>query len=208
MPTSRGPLLEALGALWDRLRADVPELPPIRPTVSPTTRRTDHSPRWTRDADGFVTGLVVSVDVIQEGAEAVLEMVLHDAAHLLNWRRDVKDVTMRGVYHNQSFITAAEEVGLTWPEDAERISGRGYVNPVVSTAALKRYAPAVRKLEEAIPIVLPHLELPDTPKTSRTPDRLTLQCQCDPPRKVRISRTVAAQGPITCGVCGKDFKAE
>lgn len=207
MPTSPGPLLTALDALWERLRAEVPDLPPIRPTVSPTNRRGDHSPRWIEDDEGYILGLVVSADVLQEGAETVLEAVLHDAAHLLNWKRGVKDTTMRGAYHNQAFVTAAEEVGLLWPVDGQRTPSRGFEGVELGDEAKRRHALDVRALDRAIPLVLPHLELPAAPRGSRT-DRLTLRCECDPPRSFRISRTIAATGPITCGVCGAEFTTE
>ncbi|MEU3729992.1 hypothetical protein AB0E81_11365 [Streptomyces sp. NPDC033538] len=208
MPTSNGPLLSALDALWERLRNDVPELPTITPIVSPTSRIQDHGPeRWKRDEDGAVSGLVVTADVLQAGPDVVLETVLHDAAHLLCWCRGVDDTTMHGVYHNQNFLAAAEEVGLEWPEGAKRIRGKGYHTPVISSAAKERYAESRRELEEAIPLVLPHLELPPTSNRGRV-DRLTYACKCDPPRRFRISRTVATQGPITCGVCGSEFAPE
>ena len=178
----------------------------MTPAVSPTTRRLDHGPeRWTEDADGSVSGLVATADVLQEGAEAVLAMVLHDAAHLLNWRRGISDTTMRGVYHNASFLTAAEEVGLEWPDGADRVKGKGYVNPRLSDTARKRHASDLRVLEKAVPQILPHLELPTSSSAGRV-DRLTLRCNCSPARSFRISRTVAAQGPIVCGVCSTEFR--
>jgi hypothetical protein len=208
MPTSPGPLLEALVDLWDRLRATVPALPRITPVVSPTTRRKDHGPeRWTLDQSGFLSGLVVTADVLHEGADAVLEMVLHDAAHVLNWARDVQDTTMRGVYHNQRFLTAAEEVGLEWPAHRERAQGQGYVRPVLSDSARARYAPDLRRLTEIIPEILPHLEGPTSASAGRV-DRLTLKCGCRPARSFRISKTVAAQGPIMCSVCDTEFTSE
>ncbi len=135
-----------------------------------------------------------------------METVLHDAAHLLCWVRGIEDTSMRGVYHNQRYLVAAEEMGLRWPQDASR-GGKGFYNPVLAPGTRKRYAENLRELEEAIPLVLPHLELPTTSNTGRV-DRLTLQCKCDPPRRFRISRTVAALGPITCGVCGEQFTSE
>jgi hypothetical protein len=208
MPTSPGPLLQALVDLWDRLQAEVPELPRITPVVSPTTRRKDHGPeRWRRDADGSVSGLVITADVLHEGAEATLVMVLHDAAHILNWTRDVQDTTMRGVYHNQRFLTAAEEVGLEWPAHSERAPGQGYVNPVLNAVAHTRHKPDLQRLTEVIPEILPHLEVPASSSAGRV-DRLTLKCGCKPARSFRISRTVAAQGPITCNVCDTEFTSE
>jgi hypothetical protein len=205
MPTSPGPLLAALDDLWRRLRDDVPELPPIRPTIAPMTRRRDHGPeRWTADDEGAVTGFVVSADVLQEGSEATLTMVLHDAAHLLNWSRSIADTTMRGVYHNQAFVTAADEVGLRWPPGQHRTPGRGYDDVRLTDETRTRHAADLTALDEAIPLVLPHLSLPTSSSAGRV-DRLTLRCQCTPARSFRISQTVAAAGPIICGVCGKPF---
>lgn len=208
MPTSNGPLLSALDALWKRQQADVPELPRITPVISPTSRIQDHGPeRWKRDDDGTVSGLVVTADTLHDGPDVVLETVLHDAAHLLCWVRGVDDTTMHGVYHNQHFLAAAEEVGLEWPEGAKRRQGKGYHVPVLSSAARERHAESLEELKEAIPLVLPHLELPPTSNRGRV-DRLSYACKCDPPRRFRISRTVAAQGPIMCGVCGSEFTSE
>lgn len=202
-------MLAALEALWQRLQAEVSELPPIRPTVSPHKSRLDHGPqRWTRNDDGTVTGLVVTADVMREGSEAVVEHVLHEAAHILNWTRDLDDVTMRGVYHNGNFLTAAEEVGLEWPNGAQRVAGKGFSRPVLSDAARARHADDVAALDIVIPVVLPHMALPASANVKSRTDRLTLSCECDPPRKLRVSRTVAAQGPITCGVCGAAFAEE
>lgn len=206
MPTSPGPLLQALTTLWDRLRTDVAELPPIRPTVSPGSRRQDHGPeQWTLDDDGTALGLVVTADVLQEGAEAVLETLLHDAAHLLNWVRGARDTATRGAYHNGVFLGAAEEVGLEWPPDATRGS-TGFRDVRLTDDARRRYATDLKELERLIPVLLPYLQ-PPTSTRSRT-DRVSLACGCSPPRKVRVGRTVAAQGPIVCGVCNEEFKPE
>ncbi|WP_425837368.1 hypothetical protein [Streptomyces fractus] len=206
MPTSTEPLLQALTLLWERLRGDVPELPVIRPVVSHTPRSSDHRPSWTRTDDGAVAGLVINADTLQAGAEALLTSVLHDAVHVLNWQRDVKDVASRGIYHNASFLTAAEEVGLEWPEGAGRSGGTGYADVALTDAARERHASDLATLPEVIEQALPHIALPA--KTRRATDRLTLSCQCTPPRKFRMSRTVAAQGPVICGVCSKEFTAD
>ncbi|WP_432157774.1 MULTISPECIES: hypothetical protein [unclassified Streptomyces] len=155
------------------------------------------------DNDGTVTGFVINVDILQAGPDATLTMILHDAAHLLAWRREIADTTMRGAYHNREFLTVADEVGLRWPPHAPRGAGVGYADVELTEEARTRYADGLAALTEAIPLTLPHLELPKT--TTGRVDRLTLKCQCDPPRSFRMSQTVAAQGPVICGVCGKEF---
>ncbi len=208
MSTSPGPLLQALEGLWTRLQADHQELPPARISISPTPVSASHPPdRWRR-AEGephVVTGLVVSADTMREGEEAVVTDVLHQAAHLLCWVRGVTDTTVRGAYHNGSFLAAAEELGLYWPVDRPRIRGRGYATPELSEGARSRHETTLKELTDAIPRVLPHLVAP-APSRTRAPDRLTLACGCPEPRRIKISPTVAAQGPITCGVCGETFR--
>lgn len=159
--------------------------------------------RWTQEGD-VVTGLVVSADTLSAGADATLELLLHEAAHVLCWVRGVQDTTSRGAYHNTVYLEAAREVGLAWPPDQPRVKGKGYVSPAPTPATQALYADDVAELARAIPLVLPHLLVPDAPRR-RTPDRRTLSCGCGEPRTFRISPTVADRGPIICGVCEKPF---
>ncbi|MEV4037715.1 hypothetical protein [Streptomyces umbrinus] len=146
--------------------------------------------------------------MLEAGARATVEHVLHEAAHVLCWVRNIKDTTMRGAYHNASYLAAAEEVGLQWPDGKERIRGRGYSEPELSDEAAVTYATDIAALSTIIPEVLPRLPRTPPPAAKR-PDRLTLECGCKPkPRQIRVAQTVAALGPITCGVCGKEFTNE
>lgn len=176
----------------------------MRMALSPTPPSAKHGPeRWTRE-DETVTGLVVSSETLAAGADSTLEAVLHDAAHVLCWVRDVQDTTSRGAYHNSVYRNAAAEVGLVWPDGASRVTGKGYVSPALTDETREWYADEVAELARAIPLVLPHLVVPETARR-RTPDRRTLACGCDEPRTFRISPTVADRGPIICGVCEKPF---
>ncbi|MFD4234295.1 hypothetical protein [Streptomyces sp. NPDC058542] len=207
MSTSPGPLLQALDGLWEQLRSDHPDLPPVRMAVVPTPPPSKHlAERWHRDGE-VVTGLVISADTMREGADDVLEAVLHEAAHLLNWVRGKPDTSRRGTYHNKDFLAAAEEVGLEQPPGlAANPNGRGY-EPPLSDETRAAYADHVTALEAAIPHVLPHLTIPGASSKVRAPNRLTLQCGCPTPRKLQVARTTSELGAITCGICKKDFSA-
>ncbi|WNI28648.1 hypothetical protein [Streptomyces sp. ITFR-6] len=151
-----------------------------------------------------MTGLVVSAETLNAGAAAVLEHLLHEAAHVLCWIRGVQDTSTHGAYHNAHYIAAAGEVGLAPPMGQARTRGKGNVSPTKDT--LERYADDLRVLATAIPLVLPHLVIPEAPSRRRPANRLYLQCQCAPkPRRIQISPTVAALGPVLCGVCEKPF---
>jgi hypothetical protein len=198
-------LLDALTALWERLRKDIEDLPHVTQSLTAATPRYNHGPeRWSRAPDGTVIGLVVSGELLREGPDEVLRHLLHEAAHILAWQRNVNDTTMRGAYHNAVYLTTAEEVGLEWPEGAERSRSYGYNNPVVTDAARQKYADELATLADAIPSALPYLK-PPTPTPSR-PERMTLQCSCAEPRKLRMHKSIADRGPIICGVCGEEFK--
>lgn len=173
--------------------------------VVPTPPPSKHlAERWHRDGD-VVTGLVISADTMREGADDVLEAVLHEAAHLLNWVRGKPDTSRRGTYHNRDFLSAAEEVGLAWvPGLIANPNGRGYEPPLGDTARAA-YAAHLDALTSAIPHVLPHLTVPGSSTKARTPNRLTLECGCSTPRKIQVARTTSELGAITCGVCKKDF---
>lgn len=206
MPTSR--ILQAIDALWSRLQSDHPDLPAMRTSVVPTPPPSKHLPeRWSWEDDGTATGLVISADVLRRGGDAVLEEVLHEAAHVRCWIRGLTDTSRRGTYHNGVFLEAAEDMGLHWSADVS-VSGtvRGY-EPRLTDETTRRYAPQVEEIEAAIPIALPHLVVPDYAPRKSQPNRLTLRCGCPEPRRIQTARTTLAKGPITCGVCRKDFAA-
>jgi hypothetical protein len=155
--------------------------------------------------DDTVTGLVMSAETLAAGPEAVVECMRHEATHILCWVRGIKDTTMHGGYHNSNFVTVADELGLVWPEGTERGSSRGYSAVKLCETTLAKHAPDVKALAEIIPSMLHRLTMPAPADSPRRPGRLTLKCQCLPPRKLMISKTVADKGPIDCRICGAEF---
>lgn len=207
MPTSPGPLLEAVEALWSRLRSRVPTLPDARYAVVTTPAVTAHPPsRLSWEREGVVTGLTLSSETVSAGAEAVVEAVLHDAAHVLAWTRAADDTANKGTYHTGVFRTVAIEAGLAWPDDARRHTTAGFAGMRLSDETRAALASDLAHLADVIPAVSPALAVAEADRpVSR--DRIALRCSCVPARSFRIAQTVADLGPITCGVCGKPFKA-
>lgn len=210
MPTKTpSPLMTALDALWDHIRDAVPQLPSAHVLITPGRPRSDHGwGRWTRLDSQTASGLTVSTATLSAGATDVLEAMLHDAAHMLNWTRGVEDTTSRGLYHTQAYLVAAEDVGLVWPEGKPRAGSRGYATPELTDATLHRHAEDLAALEQYIPQELP-VFLGPRARAPRTEARLTLLCSCSPePRRMRMGRTIFERGPVLCGLCGKEFKPE
>ncbi|MFF4478690.1 hypothetical protein ACFY1A_16970 [Streptomyces sp. NPDC001520] len=153
--------------------------------------------------DGVLTGIVVDSGTLAGGAEAVLTHLHHEAAHILNWLRGVLDASAaRGAYHNKAFLTAAEEMGMRWP-DGETSNYRGWAGPVLTDETRQRFKSHLATLSDAIDQALPAL-MPTKGARPRR-DREKVACQCKPARLVWVSPLTLAKGPILCGVCGKEF---
>jgi hypothetical protein len=157
------------------------------------------------DGDELV-GLAVSAATLSQGVDAVLTHVHHEAAHVLCWRRGTPETATRGVYHTGVYLSAAEDVGMTWPTDAPRVEGKGWATPVLTSAARTRAADVIGPLTSAIAETVPLLH--DAPPRPGSISRLTIQCACVPSRLARISATTLDRGPIICGVCSTEFKPQ
>ena len=61
-----------------------------------------------RDGELFIAG-----ELLAAGGRAVIEVMLHEAAHALAAARDIKDTSAEGDrYHNKRFVALAAELGL------------------------------------------------------------------------------------------------
>ncbi|BDM70597.1 hypothetical protein HEK616_40840 [Streptomyces nigrescens] len=203
MPTSPGPLSAALETIWDEIRRDHADLLPATIAVGAGKRTTNHGPeRWSA-VDGRLTGCVVPLATLEAGADAVLHFLLHDSAHAINWARGIKDTTTRGRYHTKAFVDAAQTVGLRL-ESSEYTPQTGWTDFSVPPETAERYAPLMPALREAIDVALPALTVP-TARARRT-ERVSVKCHCAPARTIYVGKTILAQGPIVCGVCGGVFE--
>jgi hypothetical protein len=203
MPTSPGALGDSLTALWEHIRADHSELPPARITAVPTAPAADHGPeRWSL-VDGYLHGLVVSTKTLGLGVGETVDSLLHDAAHVLCWRRGRRDTTSRGYYHTAEYRQAAEEIGLEWPEDEPRSAGRGYADMRVPADLRKHFEAVATDLESAVPEAMPAITA--LRKRDKTSTRPSFQCRCDPPRRIWVAQSTMDLGAIDCGICGQAF---
>lgn len=203
MPTSPGALTTAMDEIWSMIREDHPDLLPAMITISATPAPSNHGwERWSRSTDGVLIGPVMDAQTLQMGAEETLVRLLHDAAHGMNWLRGVQDTTTRGQYHNGKFTEAATAVGLV--RDISESPRKVALS--LSDEARVRYADMLVALTDAIEQTLPHLTIPapDATAKQRT-NRMSVECKCTPPRKLRVGKTILAQGPIRCGICHADF---
>lgn len=199
-------LLAAIETTWDALRERCPELPSV--VVGIDMRGKKHALDY---REATVTGemvpplLEVPAVVVREGGKAVVDHVLHVAVHGLADARGITVTNNRGRRHNQRFAAVARDLGREWPDDRSPDPVTGY-SPVPITADMWKfldpYAVATDRVIERTGAVAALEEA--APKRGTSGQRLTLRCGCD--RTFQIGRRQAAKGPITCGVCGEEFR--
>jgi hypothetical protein len=212
-------LLAALERAWALLCQRCPELLPVVFVLDSTPEPSSLRPcgHWSPHRWPLLRGeprgeLRLPTGRLQSGAKAVLELLLHEAVHMLAHARGITDTSRQGRYHNRRFRALAEEMGLVVEPD-ERW-GWGKTRLVSRTR--RWYAPVLAALNEVLhsypqarlPAAPEGLDEPPPPAALRlqgTQGRLLLVCGCSPPRKLRVSQATAARGPITCGLCGLAF---
>jgi hypothetical protein len=203
-------LVTALDAAWSRIRElhpDVPEVVITMASGSAMTRRSagrllGHfaAARWQR-GDDQLPELFVSGEGLDRGAQGVLGVLLHEAAHGLAHARGIKDTSRQGRYHTARFRDLAAELGLAVAYD-KRV---GWSDDSVTDVAAAAYRGVLRRLDAAI-VAYRHAE-PRGGRAGRASNNNYVPAECACPRKIRVAETVLALGPITCGVCGTDFEA-
>jgi hypothetical protein len=172
--------------------------------------------RWV--ADGQTRGeVLLAGEALHLTSAQVFEVLLHEGAHGLNAARGIKDTSRGGRYHNQRFAAAAREVLLT----VRAMPPYGLASTSLSPEGEGRYAGAISALGDAMRIAR-QIERGITIGAEgdgqqpgkgrdgseggegRRASSVAAGCGCG--RKLRMAPTVYAAGPVTCGMCGTEFR--
>jgi hypothetical protein len=205
--TVTGPLVVAIECTWAAIQERHPDVPDVVLTLGNGSARPGqltlghfHDGKWatgeTRMPELFVGG-----EGLARGPRAVLGTLLHEATHGVAATRSIKDTSRQGRYHNTRFRDLATELGIR----VERDPRIGWSITTVPDTTAQHYGDQIAALDAAIKA---H-RLADVHGAGRTTSNngLVATCECDPPRKVRLSRTAYDAGAITCGACEADFTA-
>ncbi|MBI4940534.1 MAG: hypothetical protein HY830_07305 [Actinobacteria bacterium] len=228
------PIVAALEQAWTAIQARHPQIPDVVIVLASGSvgaprgaLKLGHfaAMRWTHaeatetvGASGSALGEVfVGGEGLALGAVDVLGTLLHEATHALAHVRGVKDCSRQGRYHNRKFRDLADEMGL----DVREVPVIGWSDTHVPTATKDEYATTVtaltaaltihRRAEGAMPVTAPDDEAAgaDTNtgngSTGPNPSRNGAAARCGCGRRIRVTASVLALGPITCGLCGQPF---
>lgn len=213
---SHGPSSIVVGALertWAEMRDRHPDVPEVVFVTGKGSKKMEVKwghwcpDRW-QESDARNNSLpevFISGECMAQGAAKVLETLLHEAAHGLAWVRDIKDTSRGNRYHNQKFVSLAEELGLRGPEVADEV--RGWSACRLAEGTVDSYVSLPALAEALVVCIGPKLDEVDPdkakPPTERKPQP-KYGCGC-PERIIRIPKKVLEIGPILCGLCDQAF---
>lgn len=221
MSKSGSSIIAALEYAWQDIQKHHPELPAV---VLVTGRRRQKSEAKTRgqhckntwvvrEEQGHLTEIVIFGERLADGGTAVMNTLIHEAAHELCHTRDVKDTSNRARYHNKVFMKAAEELGLEGPA----VSGGptlGYSNCVITEVTTRLYQAAIENLGTTCRLYVSALTKEEE-KKPRKPVRLAV-CECPEDEENSITWSKKYQKrfedtgylPLLCATCHHAFTPE
>lgn len=211
-------LIEALAKVWTRIRELHPDVPGVVLIPAPALRRNvlgHFAPlRWQTRSEGRENyhEVVVVAEYLNRKSEDIVETLIHEAVHAMNFARGIKDCSTTSQYHNERFKRAAEELGLA----VEKVTNYGWALTRLPGRTAVRYVQETAELETA----LVHRRTPSAPVTKggndseaedgngRDPKPIgrsrKATCQC--PYIIRVSTKTISNTTIRCESCGQAFQ--
>lgn len=217
-------LIVALARVWAAVRKRHPDVPGVVLLPAPNPHKDNNvlghfaALRWSpRKSPGstLVHEVVVVAEHLNRSPADIVETLLHEAAHAMNFERGIKDCSSTSQYHNQHFKAAAEELGLT----VSQVRHYGFA----MTMLLPDTAALYEAETEALAAVLMHrrsiTRAPSAPPGPSPPGNVDnagddkednkegrmkkAVCSCG--FIIRASRKVLASTTISCGRCAEPF---
>ncbi|WP_198950167.1 hypothetical protein [Kineosporia sp. A_224] len=229
------PLVAALEQVWAAIQHRHPEIPDVVIVVASGSvgaprgaLKLGHfaAMRWTHATTGSAEGttagpslpeVFVGGEGLALGVVDVLGTLLHEATHALAHVRGIQDTSRQGRYHNRKFRDLAQAMGL----EVRDVPVIGWSDTHVPATTVTGYAPVLERLHLAMTI---HRRAEGTLTTPAPGDdaatgttttggkdvtgagsRNGAAARCGCGRRIRVTASVLALGPITCGICGQPF---
>ncbi|HEU4751972.1 MAG TPA: hypothetical protein VFU47_02610 [Armatimonadota bacterium] len=213
--------------VWDRIRADHPELPRVVVTTgSGEFVKWGHfRPDSWKSGDEKLHEFFLASEALAKGAVQVLQTTIHEAAHTLARVRGQKDTSRQNRYHNKVFLALAEELGLEHKASTPD-STHGFSFVTLTEATKEKYADLLEELAKELVLtgLLPFWLGGDEEEDEKGGEKITKPkggedekgkaqtgnlkavCKCAEPNIIRLSRKVLDKGIVRCDECGHLFR--
>lgn len=212
-------IVTVLNRAWTAVQRNHPEVPAVMIVTGRRRSRQEHTTRGQHCAETWhVHGLEgrhaevwVAGERLAEGGSAVMQTLIHEAAHALARARDIKDTSNKGRYHNKEFVKLAEEMGLEGPA-ASGGKSLGYSDCTITSATTELYGAEIKELDDACrSFVAPSVT---EEKPAKKPS-VKAMCQCpEGDNEItwtkKFEKKLQEHGvpPVLCGICGQAFVPE
>jgi len=209
-----------LESMWAAICLRHPEVPlAVVLVASGNGDRHGHFAKATWEMMGArVPEVLVAGESLAKGAEFILSVLVHEAAHGVGASREIKNTSRQGRYHNKEFKSLALELGMEYPAEQKKGDPRfGWAFPSLPASVVDSYREYVDALQGAIDGFYRVLATKDESE-DKEKSTCTAVCQCREtargirmvpgPRRITISKSVLALGGIACEVCGALFEEE
>jgi hypothetical protein len=153
-----------------------------------------HFTPWESEGVKF-NEIALNAESFSLGAHHVLDSLLHEVAHSINYSKGIKDCSSNQ-YHNAHFARVAQSLGL----ETSEIKGKGHAATKLSDEAVLRWSIPLAIIEQALKITALKGGA-DKPK-GRNTNLLKAVCSCG--QSVRASKSVLDSG-VCCYTCGMQF---
>lgn len=203
------PILNAADRVWNAIRKNHPEVPPVTLVVGAAGKKKNsithghfHAEQWeVKDGEG-VHEVMLSGESLARGAVPTLGTLIHEAAHAAAHAQGIEDTSNKGRYHNKRFKAIAEGFGIELEQD----STRGWSATTVPDSTVTKYKREVDALEEVLVAYKRGFVgvAASKPKGPRNSTKIKLDCGCGSPftmSKIEFEK----RGSITCGDCLDEF---
>jgi hypothetical protein len=181
------PVIHALDRAWGRIRSEDDRIPALIFDLQPG--RTSGC-----GSIEFDTSPVMILNLMPEGEKLtgseIVATLLHQGAHAAAG----PTASSEGRWHSEGYKDAAQGLGLAVERGAS-----GWSQTSLTRGTRTRYHREIGALDRAMAAWEPAI----VRKRSRGP--VAMRCSCSPPRVLRVSSGVAAQGQIRCEICGREF---
>jgi hypothetical protein len=150
--------------------------------------------------DKKIPEVLISGEGFLRGGKDVMGTLLHEAAHGLAAARGLKDTSRNGRYHNRTFKSLAEELGL----EVQPQGSHGLASTSMPPATVEKWKTTIKALDKAI---RKNFRFGEGSTGSKPGSRMLLAvCACG--TKIRLSRASYEAAPITCGGCDMEFQVK
>ncbi|MFA4973008.1 MAG: hypothetical protein WC683_10360 [bacterium] len=214
-------LIDALARIWSKIREQHPDVPGVVLLAAPAARETVNALgyfaalRWSakRKGGSHLHEVAVVAEHLNRPVEEIVETLLHEAAHSLNFELGIKDCSASH-YHNQRFRDAALRLGL----EVTQVRHYGYALTKLPTETAAIYKEEIESLTEVLVHrrrMTPSAAGPKPPHggeesndedNNNLPRSRNLKAVCACGFIIRASRSTLENTVIRCDSCGEPFE--